>query len=251
MSTITNHPKAPDIESSTNDYKTRFSGETGEWFLEIQSQNTTNFIASYFGKTRARVLDVGGGHGQNIQTINSLGGPKLTILSSKGASLEVIQEYVAKELVELILVDDLLSLKQLKKQYDVVLSYRTLAHLDNWEDFIKRLCSLSDKMVIVDYPILYSSNCLIHALFFIKKKVEKNTRRYRLFKIKEIEIEFRKNGFVPVYRNGQFILPMALHRMISSRAISEGLERVLAAFWIPKLFATPVIQAFVKEGDCD
>ena len=52
---------APDIETASDDYARRFSGEVGAYFLDVQARTTLSLLEPWPG---ARVLDVGGGHGQ-------------------------------------------------------------------------------------------------------------------------------------------------------------------------------------------
>jgi hypothetical protein len=52
--------EAPDLETSGDEYATRFSGEVGRYFLDIQEQSVIDLLKRVPGRT---VLDVGG-HGQ-------------------------------------------------------------------------------------------------------------------------------------------------------------------------------------------
>ena len=50
-----------DIETSMDGYAERFAGRTGAWMLEIQERIVMDMIKDV---KPARILDVGGGHGQ-------------------------------------------------------------------------------------------------------------------------------------------------------------------------------------------
>ena len=52
----------PDIESSTRDYATRFSGPIGEWFLYVQEQGTERHFQALVTEANQSlsVLDAGG-----------------------------------------------------------------------------------------------------------------------------------------------------------------------------------------------
>ena len=50
-----------DIETSSDDYAARFAGEIGAWLLKVQEEATLRMLAAY---PNAKILDVGGGHGQ-------------------------------------------------------------------------------------------------------------------------------------------------------------------------------------------
>ena len=70
--------EAPDIETSSENYARRFSGETGAWFLNVQENATMRMLSQYRGST---VLDVGGGHGQLAGPI-AREGYQVTVLGS-------------------------------------------------------------------------------------------------------------------------------------------------------------------------
>jgi 2-polyprenyl-3-methyl-5-hydroxy-6-metoxy-1,4-benzoquinol methylase len=50
-----------DLETSSAGYARRFAGPVGAWFLERQARSTLELLTPWPG---ARILDVGGGHGQ-------------------------------------------------------------------------------------------------------------------------------------------------------------------------------------------
>ena len=59
----------------------RFSGAVGHWFLQRQAQLTLELLRALPG---ARVLDVGGGHGQLTRPLLEAGHP-VTVLASSAA----------------------------------------------------------------------------------------------------------------------------------------------------------------------
>ncbi|NEO49979.1 MAG: class I SAM-dependent methyltransferase, partial [Moorea sp. SIO4A3] len=54
-------PETADIETSSEDYASRFAGEIGAWLLKVQEDATLKMLTPY---PKATILDVGGGHGQ-------------------------------------------------------------------------------------------------------------------------------------------------------------------------------------------
>ena len=82
-------PNAPDIETATEQYMSRFSGPVGKWLLSLQATGTRKLLPA----TRSKVLDVGGGHGQNIGVITADGHP-LTVLGSEGSSSSLIRPFI-------------------------------------------------------------------------------------------------------------------------------------------------------------
>ena len=170
--TVTQFPDAPDIESSTWDYASRFSGVVGEWLLAQQINATRNAISTLFGDTAPlKVLDVGGGHGQNIALMKELG-HELQIVGSDPMCREVIQKELDNGSVQFE-VASLIDLPFEDNSFDLVICYRILSHMASWEKLIEEMVRVSKTAVLVDYPSRKSLNVFSDLLFAAKKKIEK------------------------------------------------------------------------------
>ena len=163
---VTAYPDAPDIESSTRDYAYRFRGPVGAWFLQCQADATRNLLNG----TGLSVLDVGGGHGQNVDTVVDLG-HSLTIFGSTDSTTEMIQQDIDNGRIRYE-SGSFLELPYDDNSFDVVISYRTLSHMDHWSPYVAELARVSRSTVIVDFPSSRSFNILYNPMFFIKKNIE-------------------------------------------------------------------------------
>ena len=243
IKSITDYPDAPDIESYTWDYAGRFSGRVGGWLLEQQTGATRQvFEKNYAGRTGMRVLDVGGGHGQNIALMRELG-HSLTIFSSADASTEVINQSLERSEVALD-TGSLLRLPYEDNCFDVVICYRILSHMESWKALAGELSRVARDLVLVDYPSKRSVNVIADALFLLKKRIEKNTRRYGVFSDSEIDEAFGQNGLNCIYRHRQFFLPMALYRAIGNTTFCRFAARMFRATGLTALFGSPVIAGY-------
>jgi ubiquinone/menaquinone biosynthesis C-methylase UbiE len=187
---------------------------------------------------------VGGGHGQNINTVIEQG-HALTILGSKGSSIEMIQDAIDNNTISYN-TGNFLALPYDDDSFDVLISYRTFSHMDQWENFIGELARVARSRVIIDYPSSCSFNILYNELFFLKKKIETNTREYNSYAPKIIEANFENNDFRLESQYKQFFLPMALHRMLDNRPLSESSESVFRFLKLTALFGSPVIACFER-----
>lgn len=240
---ITNYPNAPDIESSTWNYATRFDGPVGQWMLRQQIDATRECIAQCVpNRSDLSVLDVGGGHGQNIAVINELG-HHLTIVGSTPDSNEVIKSTVKSGEVRYD-VASLLSLPYEDDSFDVVICYRILSHMELWQELVGELTRVARHLVLVDYPSKRSFNIFSDLFFMLKKGIEKNTRRFGCFSDGEIDATFRSCGFSRTTRRRQFFLPMAGHRLIGNLTISKFTAAIFRKSGLTGLFGSPVIAAF-------
>ncbi len=231
----------PDRESSTRAYAARFSGATGRWLLDVQEGATRQCLE---GLGPVQVLEPGGAHGQNVAVLSALG-MKHRILSSPGCTREMIEEALATGRVS-VEEGSFSRFPQADGSFDVVLSYRMLAHIQDWQAYVREMCRVARKRVVVDYPTLRSFNVLTESLYHLKKGVESNTRPYRIFREAELVAAFRACGFSPVERVGQFFFPMAVHRALKNPRLSALLEKIGGALGLRALFGSPVITAFER-----
>lgn len=240
---ITEFPDAPDIESSTWGYAGRFSGDVGQWLLGQQVEATSEAISGYFSDQKGlQVLDVGGGHGQNIDLIHRLG-HSLTIVGSDLQCTEVIQSALDQGRAE-FKVACLKDLPFEDDSFDLVICYRILSHMASWQQLVAELARVSKRVVLVDYPARRSINIVSDVLFAVKKRIEKNTRQYGCFWDSEIDQAFLAAGLRNSYRHRQFFLPMALYRLINRPAICKTMASVFRATGITGTLGSPVIAGY-------
>ncbi|WP_293161376.1 hypothetical protein [Okeania sp. SIO2C9] len=51
----TNFPETADVETSSDDYASRFAGDIGAWLLKVQEEATLTMLAPY---PNGKILDV-------------------------------------------------------------------------------------------------------------------------------------------------------------------------------------------------
>lgn len=230
-----------DIETASESYAERFSGQVGEYFLSVQWHITRQLLGDIADKS---ILDVGGGHGQlAVPLINN--GANLTITGSDGSCRRRLDRFLEKDQFDFH-VCDMLNLPFHKGQFEVVIAFRLLPHVLRWKKLLAELCRVSQHMVIVDFPDIRSFNILTGLLFERKKAIEGNTRPYRLFHRNWIASQFAKNGFHVSEHTNEFFLPMVLHRWIKSVGISRGIEQMSSLLYLTKNFGSPVIMKAIR-----
>lgn len=234
-------PETPDIETSSDDYAQRFSGDIGEWFLKVQEEASMRMLADY---PNAKVLDVGGGHGQIAHSLVQ-GGYQVTVLGSDEPCRKRLQSFLDGDRCSFS-VGNILDLPFGDQSFDVVISYRLLPHVNQWKRFLAELSRVAKRAVIVDYPAKPSVNFMTPILFPLKKHVEGNTRMYRSFWESELLTVFENSGFVPADRCPQFLLPMVLHRTLQSVQLSLKLEETFRLLGMTGLFGSPVILKMIR-----
>ena len=238
---MTGLTETADIETSSAGYAARFAGPAGEWMLGVQEAATLSLMPA---STAVSVLDVGGGHGQLARPLCGRGF-RVTVVGSDESCRIRISDLIEKGSCQFV-TGNLVELPFSNRSFDVVISFRLLPHCGAWPVLIRELCRVSRRAVIVDYPTSQGLNAMAPALFGAKKKLEGNTRAWRMFRHSEIEDEFAKQGFALAGRVSQFFLPMVLHRMLKCPRLSAGLEAVCRSVGITRRWGSPVIVKFER-----
>ena len=186
-----NFPETADIETSSEDYALRFSGEIGAWLLKVQEEATLQMLDSY---PNAKILDVGGGHGQLTNALVQ-NGYQVTVLGSADICKIKIQHFIDRNLCS-FKVGNILTLPYPDRAFDIVVSYRLLSHVSQWQQFLSELATVARQAVIVDYPAVRSVNYIAPYLFQLKKGIEGNTRSFTCFQESELLEVFKPLGFI-------------------------------------------------------
>jgi len=239
----TSFPETADIESSSDDYAGRFAGAVGQWMLDVQERGVFKLLRDV--APGASILDIGGGHGQLAIPL-ARAGYNVTVLGSDPVCAKRIQALIDDGTCSFV-VGNVIDLPFDDRAFDVVLSFRMLTHCTAWPTLIREMCRVTRGPVVLDYPTSQSVNAIAPFLFGAKKKVESNTRTWRLFKHREVFDVFEKNGFTGTSSYKQFFLPMVLHRMMKSRGLSSSMEGICRALELTRLAGSPVIARFDRS----
>lgn len=235
--------ETPDVHSSSVDYADRFSGSIGRWLLHAQAVNTSALLPS----DCVKILDAGGGHGQNLPLLKLLQA-QITILGSDISCSQLIRSELSNEKI-VFSVGPLTKMPFQETDFDLTLSFRMLTHLVGWREHISELCRVARTTVLIEFPVRKGFNIFSSQFFGLKKNIEINTRPFTLFNENDIISEFNRHGFVLTSRRPQFFWPIVLHRMHKCPGVAGVLE------WLPRLtgftriFGSPIIARFDRKVD--
>lgn len=235
--------EAADVWTSSDEYARRFSGVIGDWFLRVQAEATLRVLERY---PDARILDVGGGHGQLADVLVDTGF-EVTVLGSTEACRARIGHLLNGGRCSFV-AGNILDLPYPDRAFDVVMSYRLLSHVDEWGRFLAELSRVARYAVIVEYPPTRSLNCFYPYLFDVKRRLEGNTRHFALFTESELAATFASVGYEVVDRYPQFFMPMVFHRTVNCLPASLIVERFSRWVGLTGLFGSPVILHAVRKG---
>jgi ubiquinone/menaquinone biosynthesis C-methylase UbiE len=227
-----------DIESSSDKYAVRFSGSVGQWFLDVQARLTLDALTGLRGG--ADVLDVGGGHAQLTPALVRAG-YTVTVVGSDPSCGHRLGPWLNRGECR-YQTADLLALPFDDRSFDAVLCYRLIAHSIDWRRLLAELCRVASSRVVIDYPSRRSLNLISEALFPAKRRLEGgSTRPFLLYAPEEIHREFKQNGFRVAAHKPQFLVPMVVHRLISSTVFSRVVEAPGRIAGLTRWLGSPVI----------
>ena len=228
---------AADVETASERYQQRFKGETGAWFLQEQARHLLALLDPWPG---ARILDVGGGHGQYTERLVQQG-YDVTVLGSTPQAGEQVESLVASGQCR-YRVGNLTDFPVTDNSYDIVISFRLMTHSEDWRRLVGETARVARHAVILDFPVIDSFNLLYPVLFWAKRIGEKNTTRtFRIFKTRDVVAEYGKTGFMPTACRRQFFFPMVLHRVLRVSTVSMKVETVCRRLGLTRIFGSPVI----------
>jgi 2-polyprenyl-3-methyl-5-hydroxy-6-metoxy-1,4-benzoquinol methylase len=242
---ISSYPETADIETSSDDYASRFSGEVGEYFLKIQLDILLSLLEPHLGR-KATILDVGGGHAQLAVPLVKMG-YNVTVTGSHDSCRRRLSEQLPEAAFS-YQTCDMLHLPFADNSFNIVIAFRLVPHVENWQLLLAELARVSSGVVIVDYPDIRSANIMNFLFFRLKKLLEGNTRPFGLFRRKQILQEFASNGMGQPEIIPEFFLPMVLHRKLGSAGISRFLERFCRSVGLTRLFGSPIVLRVAKKA---
>ena len=229
-----------DVETASAEYARRFDSPVGRWMIDKQLEATLYLLRD---KGPSTILDVGGGHGQTASAL-ARAGHRVTVLASSAAAVaESLRPAIGSGLVRLV-VGALREPPVEPRSFEVVLSYRLMAHAHDVPSLVAGLARTAERTVIVDYVTSRSFNAAADLLFAAKKRLERNTRPFRVMRDAEIDHYFMESGCRRRDRHPEFFWPMALHRALNSLALSKALEAPAASLGLKRFLGSPVIARF-------
>ena len=215
----------------------RFSGAIGEMIAGTQARVLTNMI----GRVKDRhILDVGTGTGR-AALLFARGGARVTGVDASEQMLAIARQRAAAQIVDVTFqIGDAHALEFKERSFDAVVSLRLLMHAPQWRRCVSELCRVADRLVIVDYPSATSVALLESAARRVTHAVGRRTEPYRVFTRGQIADAFNRNGFRIRSIHRQFVLPIALHKLIGSRRLTIAVERLFDRIGLLRLLGSPV-----------
>jgi len=215
----------------------RFGGPIGALLAETQESVLAAFVGALEGRA---VLDVGTGTGRAALALAARGG-RVTGVDASNEMLRVARERAhARGLSVTFAPADAHRLPFESGSFDLAVCLRVLMHTPDWTRCVGELCRVARQRVVLDYPALLSAAALQSVGRRAAAIFGANVEAYRVLPDHAVRRELARHGFRVAAVHRQFVLPIALHKRLGSRAATERMERALARAGLLWLLGSPV-----------
>lgn len=225
-----------DAHTAGDTYRRRFAGPVGGLIIARQNDLILSLLGGVKGRT---VLDVGAGHAQLAPALRDAGARVTAYGSSAGALARLVPlgiPLVAGPLTPLPFPD---------RAFDVVVSVRTFPHVPDWRLFLAELCRVARDAVAFDFVTRDMMRMLKPIAYRLKMRHEPGTRDYTMQGRRDMAGEARLRGFRWRGAEGQFILPLVVHR--KAGPVLMPVERLARALRLTRHFGGPVVAVIGRE----
>lgn len=221
----------------------RFSGPIGTLLAESQDAVIAGFLGPLQGRT---VLDVGTGTGRAAIGL-ARRGARVTGVDASPQMLRVARTRAAEAGAEAVFdVGDAHRLAFPDRAFDAAVSLRVLMHTPDWRQCLSELCRVAGDRVVFDYPAALSAAALQAVTRRLAASLGRPVEAYRVLRTSDVTRTVEACGFRVDRAHRQFVLPIALHKAIGSRAFTVTVERLLAAVGLLRLLGSPVTVVAVR-----
>jgi ubiquinone/menaquinone biosynthesis C-methylase UbiE len=217
--------------------ETRFGGPIGALVAEAQERAIFGALPPLAGLA---ALDVGTGTGRAALAL-ARSGARVTGVDASRQMLRVAARRATAEGLRVTLsLADAHHLSFSDRAFDVVLCLRVLMHTPDWRQSLRELARVTRGRLAIDYPRRSSVAALQSAWRRMLSLGGVETEPYRVLADSAVAQELAQLGFRIVSQHRQFVLPIALHRQIGSRALTNRVEKALEAVGLLARFGSPV-----------
>ncbi|MFO7695274.1 MAG: methyltransferase domain-containing protein [Vicinamibacterales bacterium] len=221
----------------------RFSGPIGTLLAEAQEQVLASFLGPVEG---CAVLDVGTGTGRAALGL-ARRGARVTGLDASAEMLRVGRARAAAAGLEATFeVGDAHQLAYPDRAFCCAVSLRVLMHTPDWRRCLSELCRVSADRVVFDYPSACSAAAVQASVRRVAAALGRPVEAYRVLRPAEVRRVVEASGFRIEQVHRQFVLPIALHKAIGSRAFTAAVEKALASVGLLRLLGSPVTVVAVR-----
>jgi ubiquinone/menaquinone biosynthesis C-methylase UbiE len=215
----------------------RFGGPIGTLLLEDQERILRESLGDLAGRP---IIDVGTGTGRAALALARWGAQVTGIDASAHMLAAARTRATHAGLMVRFERQDAHALSFASQVFDHAVSLRLLMHAPDWRRCLAELCRVTRHRVVFDCPALVSAAALQALTRRATQMAGWQVEAYRVLSVRTIRDEVERHGFRVQHVHRQFVLPIALHKLVGSRGFTIAIERLLAAGGLLRLAGSPV-----------
>jgi ubiquinone/menaquinone biosynthesis C-methylase UbiE len=222
----------------------RFGGPIGD----LVAQGQADVLADMLGPVQGRsIIDVGTGTGRGAFLL-AAAGARVTGIDASEQMLAIARQRADDTHAAIdFQVGDAHEIQFGDRAFDLAVSLRVLMHTPRWRRCIAELCRVAGHGVVLDYPSATSTALVQSIARKLLHPFGLSSEPYRVFFDAQIRRELESHGFRITAVHRQFVLPIAMHKLVGSRRFTEVSERWLAHVGLLRVFGSPVT-VFAERG---
>jgi ubiquinone/menaquinone biosynthesis C-methylase UbiE len=217
--------------------RVRFGGPIGTLLLEEQERVLRESLGDVSGRP---VIDVGTGTGRAALALARWGAQVTGIDASAQMLVAARSRATAAGLPVRFERQDAHALSFASQVFDHAVSLRLLMHAPDWRRCLEELCRVTRHRVVFDFPALASVAAVQAVTRRATQAAGWQVEAYRVLSLRTIRHEVERHGFRVERVHRQFVLPIALHKLVGSRPFTVTIERALAAAGLLRVAGSPV-----------
>ncbi|HEY7443791.1 MAG TPA: class I SAM-dependent methyltransferase [Vicinamibacterales bacterium] len=217
--------------------RVRFGGPIGSLLLEEQER----VLREAFGDVSGRpVIDVGTGTGRAALALARWGAQVTAIDASAQMLVAARSRATVAGLSVRFERQDAHALSFATQVFDHAVSLRLLMHAPDWKRCLEELCRVTRHRIVFDFPALASAAAVQAVTRRLTQAAGRQVEAYRVLSFRTVRREVERHGFRILTVHRQFVLPVALHKLVGSRTVTLTIERGLAAAGLLRIAGSPV-----------
>jgi ubiquinone/menaquinone biosynthesis C-methylase UbiE len=217
--------------------RVRFGGPIGSLLLEEQER----VLREAFGDVSGRpVIDVGTGTGRAALALARWGAQVTAIDASAQMLVAARSRATVAGLSVRFERQDAHALSFATQVFDHAVSLRLLMHAPDWKRCLEELCRVTRHRIVFDFPALASAAAVQAVTRRLTQAAGRQVEAYRVLSFRTVRREVERHGFRILTVHRQFVLPVAIHKLVGSRTVTLTIERGLAAAGLLRIAGSPV-----------
>ncbi|MEX2273414.1 MAG: class I SAM-dependent methyltransferase [Vicinamibacterales bacterium] len=223
----------------------RFSGGIGQLLLAEQEAILIAALQPGPGRT---IADIGTGTGRAALALARAGADVIGIDASNEMLAVAARRAREAHLTLRFERGDAHALPLADRSVDAAVCLRVLMHTPDWRRCLAELCRISRSRIVFDFPSARSAAAVQSGVRRAAHAAGFRTEPYRVMRAAAVRAELARHGWHVQAEHRQFVLPIALHKVVGSPRLTRGIERVLASLGLLRIFGSPVTLVAALEA---